>query len=179
MPADEYEAFRERLIADLLELKDPDTGEQIITAVQKREDAFPGPAMESAPDLTLTLCDHGFVSVRNRAPVVVKRPIPLGTHHPDGIFIMAGPGVAHKRGADMNIEDTTAIVTHSAGMAVPRNFEGHIPDDLFTAEWLADHPIKKGAGARMRDAFGHGDDMEDSQKAEVLAQLKLLGYLED
>ncbi len=179
VPETEYEAFREKLIAELLELRDPDTGEQIITGVMKREDAFPGPAMENAPDLTLTLCDHGFVSVRNRAPVVVTRPVALGTHHPDGIFIMAGPGVTHKRGADMEIADTTAIVSYSAGMGVPRNFEGHIPDDLFTPEWLAEHPIKKTAAARNRDSVGHGDDMDDSQKAEVLAQLKLLGYLED
>lgn len=179
VPASEYESFREQLIKDLLALRDPDTGEQIITAVMKREDAFPGAAMEQAPDLTLTLCDHGFVSVRNRAPTVVTRPVPLGTHHPDGIFIMTGPGVAHARGADMDIADTTAIVAHSAGMAVPRNFEGKIPSDLFTPEWAADHPVRKGAATKSREASGHGDDMDDSQKAEVLAQLKLLGYLED
>lgn len=179
VPAGEYESFRDQLIKDLLALKDPDTGEHVIQDVLKREEAFPGGAMENAPDLTLILCDHGFVSVRNREPVVVTRPTPLGTHHPDGIFIMSGPGVTKTRGADMNIQDTTSIVAHSSGMAVPRDYEGVIPKDLYSDEWLAEHPIKKGAATRKLDVSDHADDMDDSQKAEVLAQLKLLGYLED
>ena len=43
-------------------------GEQALN--QAREKG--GEAMEQAPDLTLILADHGFVSVRNREPVTVK-----------------------------------------------------------------------------------------------------------
>ncbi|MHC0053392.1 alkaline phosphatase family protein [Actibacterium sp. D379-3] len=183
----EYEAFRDKLIADLLDMTDPETGEKVIADVLKREDAFPGAAMVNAPDLTLILADHGFVSVRNRAPAVVTRPTPLGTHHPDGIFIMTGPGVRHQRGADMSIVDTTAIVAHSMGLEVPRDFEGTIPGDLYDESWLSDHPVKLGAAtkplaettgaATPGDSPGSAEDSE--QKEEVLAQLRLLGYLED
>lgn len=188
VPPEEYEAFRDRLIADLLELRDEATGERVIAQALKREDAFPGAAMDQAPDLTLILSDHGFVSVRNREPAVVRRPVPLGTHHPDGIFVMAGPGVARGRGPDMSIVDTTVIATHSLGLPVPADFEGRIPEGLFEAGWLARHPIKAGpaaAAAALAPAApptmipAKPGAAEDEQREEILAQLRLLGYIED
>ncbi len=185
---EDYEAFRDQLITDLLALKHPETGAPVIQAALKREDAFPGQAMDRAPDLTLILADHGFVSVRNKSPAVVSRPTPMGTHHPDGIFIMAGPGVAHARGADMSIVDTTAIAAHTLGLPVPRDFEGHIPDGLFDADWLAAHPVVIGpATLQVHPDAGPSQDAksevlrsaEDEQREEVLAQLRLLGYIED
>ena len=148
----------------------------------KREDAFPGDAMTEAPDLTLILCDHGFVSVRNLEPQVITRPVPIGTHHPDGIFIMSGPGVQAKRGEVMSIVDTTAVVAHAMGMDIPEEFEGHVPQDLYTADWLADHPVRiaghTDAGAAPK-AHATDEDISDDQREEMLAQLRLLGYLED
>lgn len=181
---EDYEGFRDRLIGELLDLRDPETGKRVIKDVLKREDAFPGAAMHQAPDLTVILADHGFVSVRHREPSVVTRPIPLGTHHPDGIFIMAGPGVQAKRGAPMSIVDTTTIAAHTLGIEVPASFEGKIPADLFSAEWMAAHPVRIGAaqGVTVADSAGdvakHGD-AEEEQRQEVLAQLRLLGYIED
>lgn len=184
VPPEEYEAYRDRLIAQLLDMRDVETGERVIAQVLKREEAFPGAAMEQAPDLTLILADHGFVSVRNREPITVKRPVPLGTHHPDGIFIMTGPGVRAERGADMSIVDTTAIAVHSLGLPIPTDFEGRIPERLFEPEWLAAHPVQRGAA---QAALGRTEPTgraepgaaEDEQREEILAQLRLLGYIED
>jgi predicted AlkP superfamily phosphohydrolase/phosphomutase len=184
-PAD-YSAFREKLIADLLAMKDPATGENVIQDVLTREDAFPGEAMEQAPDLTVVLSDHGFVSVRNLEPYVVERPIPMGTHHPDGIFIMTGPGVRHAKGDTMNIVDTTAILTHSLGLDVPENYEGTVPVDLYTDDWIASHPVRvagRTTAIDQKDDSGFTADSDseadDEQREEVLAQLRLLGYLEE
>lgn len=179
----EYEAFRDRLITDLLAMSDPETGEKVITDVMKRENAFPGEAMESAPDLTLILCDHGFVSVRNLEPQVITRPTPIGTHHPDGIFIMTGPGVQAKRSDAMSIVDTTAIVTHAMGLDIPEEFDGSVPGDLYSSEWLSDHPVRVAGHTDSEGApKANADDEEeisDDQREEMLAQLRLLGYLED
>lgn len=177
----EYEAFREKLTADLLALAHPETGQKVITRVLTREEGFPGPAMAQAPDLTVTLCDHGFVSVRDRTPFVVSRPVPFGTHHPDGIFIMAGPGVRRARGREMSIVDTTAVLAHAMGMDIPEEFEGHVPEDLYSEAWLDGHPVRVTGhtDAERAAAPRHDDDVSDAQRQSMLSQLRLLGYIED
>ena len=112
----------------------------------------------------------------------------MGTHHPDGIFIMVGPGVQHRDGAPMSIVDTTSIAAYCTGLAVPSDFEGKIPADLFAADWLAAHPVQAGPATEARPAGtttpvpaaeGAIKDAEEQQREEVLAQLRLLGYIED
>ena len=93
-PPEEYEALRKRLIRDLEDLKDPASGERIITEIHQREDVFPGAAMHDAPDLLLVLRDFGFVSIKNKLPVVEPRAEIAGTHHPDGVFLGYGPGIS-------------------------------------------------------------------------------------
>ncbi len=180
---EDYVAFRERLMADLRALTDPETGEPKIRDILTREQAFPGAAMGEAPDLTLVLHDFGFVSVRDKAPVVQKRPVPIGTHHPDGIFIAAGPGIEHGAGPRMNIVDVPSLLVHSLGLPVPEDFEGHIPEALFTGEWLMYNPPRSGpaatpVGADTGPRTGD-DDMPEEEKAHIMDQLRALGYLED
>ncbi|MEM1429109.1 MAG: alkaline phosphatase family protein [Pseudomonadota bacterium] len=183
VPEAEYEAFRDQLAADLLALPDPETGAPAIQAVLRREEAFPGPAMEDAPDLTVVLADHGFVSVRNRAPTIEHRPVPTGTHHPDGVFVMTGPGVMKRRGMELQIVDTTAIMAHSLGLEIPKEFEGKVPAKLYDPDWRAENPVRVAREAAPETATGAvartEDDPSDEQKEEMLAQLRLLGYIED
>jgi len=176
---EDYQSFRDRLIEDLWKLRDPETGEQVIIEIMKREEAFPGRAMHMAPDLTLRLSDHGFVSVRNVEPVIARRKVPLGTHHPDGIFLMKGPGVASGSGRRLSIVDTTAIVLHSMGLPIPEDLEGRVPDDLNTSDWLSAHPVVAGTATQPVAVDETAAGASEAQKKEMLSQLKLLGYLED
>lgn len=178
IPPAEYEATRERLIRDLEDFRDPETGERIVAEIHKREDVFPGSAMGDAPDLQLVLRDFGFVSIKNKLPVVEKRPEPAGTHHPDGVFIACGPGIAEgKQIGRRRIMDVGATLLYSLGLPVPSDFEGQVPEAMFTAAHKAAHPVVIGApttGARRAD----GDAMADDEKAQIMAQLQLLGYME-
>lgn len=194
IPPEDYGAFRARLMADLRGLINPATGRPAIRDILLREDAFPGDAMDQAPDLTLVLDDHGFVSVRNRAPVMVRRPTPLGTHHPDGVFIAAGPGVTRgRRGGRLSIMDATPMMLYTLGLPVPIDFEGRVPAGVFRDDWLAEHPVRWGpaAGAVMAEAdgtvpvaaaaSGDGDEdgeMDEAERDHILDQLRALGYLE-
>ncbi|WP_206023469.1 alkaline phosphatase family protein [Rubrivivax sp. JA1026] len=178
IPLAEYETTRERLIRDLEDFRDPETGERIVAEIHKREDVFPGSAMGDAPDLQLVLRDFGFVSIKNKLPVVEKRPEPAGTHHPDGVFIACGPGIAEgKQIGRRRIMDVGATLLYSLGLPVPSDFEGQVPESMFTAEHKAAQPVVIGApttGARRAD----GDAMADDEKAQIMAQLQLLGYME-
>jgi predicted AlkP superfamily phosphohydrolase/phosphomutase len=175
----DYEATRNRLIRDLEDFTDPATGERIIAEIHKREDVFPGAAMTDAPDLQLVLRDFGFVSIKNKLPVVEPRTEVAGTHHPDGVFLAYGPGIARgKQLGRRQIMDVGATLLYSLGLPVPSDFEGVVPENMFTTEHKALNPIVIGAAT----AGAAGDDgsaaMADDEKAQIMAQLQLLGYME-
>lgn len=176
----EYEAFRDKLIKDLEELRDPESGDRIITEIHKREDVFPGPAMEDAPDLLMVLRDHGFVSIKNYEPVVEPRSEPAGTHHPDGIFLAGGKGIAEGIEIERrNIVDVGATILYSLGFPVPGDFEGRVPESAFTSAYLAECPVRTGppteAAAKKK---GESEDMSDDEKDKLMEQLQMLGYME-
>jgi predicted AlkP superfamily phosphohydrolase/phosphomutase len=50
-PGAEYETIREDVAAGLMELTDPDTGENVLERVSPREELFEGDALDQAPDL--------------------------------------------------------------------------------------------------------------------------------
>lgn len=177
---EEYESFRARLIADLESLRDEQTGERIIADILKREDHFPGPHMKAAADLTLVLRDHGFVSIRNAEPVVMPREMPAGTHHPDGIFLAGGAGVA--RGVDAGLRqivDVAPTLLYSLGLPVPENFEGSVPDEFFTAEHLKFKRVKIGKPTLpVHDGDTKIEEISEDEKDKIMEQLKMLGYME-
>jgi predicted AlkP superfamily phosphohydrolase/phosphomutase len=174
----DYEKVRSQLIRDLEDLKDPATGERIITEIHKREDVFPGSAMGDAPDLQLVLRDFGFVSVRNILPVVEERNYIVGTHHPEGVFMAYGPGIeAGKMLGRRHITDVASTLLYSLGLPVPSDFEGVVPPNMFTAEHKAAHPIAIGAATKGSTA-GAGEAMDEDEKAQILDQLQMLGYME-
>lgn len=174
----DYERFRNQLIRDLEDLKDPATGERIITEIHKREDVFPGSAMGDAPDLQLVLRDFGFVSVRNILPIVQERNYIVGTHHPEGVFMAYGPGIEKgKLLGRRHITDVASTLLYSLGLEVPSDFEGVVPPNMFTAEYKAAHPIRIGAATKSSNA-GTTEAMDEDEKQQILEQLQMLGYVE-
>jgi predicted AlkP superfamily phosphohydrolase/phosphomutase len=55
VPEEQAPAVVERLVADLDELRDPDTGERLFGEVVRRDDAYHGPYAPLGPDVVLTL----------------------------------------------------------------------------------------------------------------------------
>ncbi|MCE3232900.1 MAG: nucleotide pyrophosphatase [Rickettsiaceae bacterium] len=175
--ADDYDAFRTKLIEELYNLTDSN-GEKIITAVHTREEVFAGGAMENAPDLTLTLRDHGFVSIKDASPVVQKLDEVIGTHHPDGVFIAFGKGI--KQGVEIerrNIVDVAATLLYSLGLPVPEDFEGVVPTVVFADEYLTQNPVVIGAKTNP-PSHGSTDEMSGEEKDALMRQLAALGYAE-
>lgn len=176
---EDYEKVRDRLIADLEDFKDPKTGDRIIAEIHKREDVFPGLAMAEAPDLLLVLRDFGFVSIKNKQPAVEPRAEIAGTHHPDGVFIAYGPGVkAGKTIGRRHITDVGATLLYSLGLDVPGDFEGKVPESLFTPEHLAQAPVVIGASTQGGGKDRDTDAMAEDEKEKIMAQLQMLGYME-
>jgi predicted AlkP superfamily phosphohydrolase/phosphomutase len=174
---EEYETFRRDLAnAILTRCVDPKTREPLVTRVWTREEVFAGPHMELAPDLTLTLRDHGFFSVRRSDSVLTKRATVMGTHHPEGVLIAHGPGI--RRGATIDpvrLVDIAPTVLHTMDVPVPCDLEGHIVEELFTSERAA---VRTRVGDRTAAVAAADDAPLDEEDSGILEKLKALGYIE-
>lgn len=185
---EEYESFRRELADRLLtHCVDPETGERLITRVWTREEIFHGPMMELAPDLTLTLRDDGFFSVLRGDKVHKKRPVVMGTHHPEGVFIGSGPAI--RRGAapaPLELVDVAPTVLYTLGLPIPEDLEGRVVQEIFTPAHLAANAPKMGPrtaatnnsnGARANGSSSGKEELEEDDP-QIMSRLRALGYVE-
>ena len=61
--ADEVALRRDALREHLQAMWNPETGEQVVTSVLNREEAYPGAAMDQAPDLLISLREQNLVAL--------------------------------------------------------------------------------------------------------------------
>jgi len=178
VPPEQYHAFREQMIAQLLALTDPATGKPVVKSVFRREDAFPGTCTANAPDLTLMLHDYSFLSVLRSDAPIKDRLVPYATHHPDGIFVATGPGIAAKaRLAPLQIADVTPTVLHALGLAVPSDIEGKVAEAAFSAEFRAAHPVRFTAPCAESGGVADPTTLDLAAQEQIKERLKALGYL--
>ena len=174
----DYQQFREDLIVKLKAFRNSH-GQPVVVDVLKREEWFPGPHMHLAPDLTLVLRDHGFVSIRNYSPAVIDRERPAGTHHPDGIFLAYGKGIAANGMQDRKqIVDVAPALLHSAGLPIPEDFEGEVPENFFAADWLEKNPVVQGPKTERTANENMDREIDANEKQQIIEQLQMLGYME-
>lgn len=178
----EYESFRAHLIDQLLRLRAPDGG-RIVTRVMTREEAFPGTENERAPDLTLVLRDHGFVSVLNAPSILRRREQPVGAHRPEGVFMAMGPGIRQGFSAPLfPIVDIAPLLAYSLGLPIPSDFEGRVPVEIFTEDFLRRQPVSIGEPTKAVSAYSSTPQAApppaEDEEAAILSRLKALGYVE-
>jgi predicted AlkP superfamily phosphohydrolase/phosphomutase len=182
VPPADYERFRARLAADLLDFTDVRTGTPVVSRIWSREEAFAGPFMDLAPDLTLSLSDGGLVSILASAEPYRARLQPSGTHRPEGVFAAAGPGIRPGKAlADLSILDVTPMVLHSLGLPIPADVEGRVPVEVFEGTEAprraadAMPSLPQTPGARPGTSVGPALSRED--ELELLKRLRALGYI--
>src|SRR5207248_272157 len=135
-----------RLIAQRLEqCVDPTTGARVVERVIRKEDVYQGPYLADMPDLLLVLAP-GYELVESFDPdhlfidsLEWKR---TGTHRPEGIFLIAGPGIAVGRRLEgARLLDVCPTVLHLLGVPLPDDMDG-VPLDVLEESYRALHPIE-------------------------------------
>ncbi len=186
-PGREYESVRDHIVAGLRELRDAD-GSTVFAGVWRREELYHGPYATEAPDV-IARCNPGYAvsMLALRADMKAERVIEpfdsvafnghTGAHHPDGIYLFAGPPVA-ARGPQpaQPIEAIAPTVLHLLDLPVPRAMEAPPCTALLAPAYLTSHPL------RYRDDPGvPGPFVEptrpDADQAAIEDHLRALGYL--
>jgi predicted AlkP superfamily phosphohydrolase/phosphomutase len=181
IPPSAYGAVRAKLIDELRGYRDPSARGPVVAQVLTREEAYPGPCMKQAPDLTLVLRDGGFVSIINAPDWLRPRAEVTGTHRPEGVLFAAGHGI--RRGLSLSprsILDVAPTLLYSLGLAVPADLEGRVLEDVFDPAVLRDETVEVGAPtlpAVQAMRLEERGEMTEGEEAQVIERLKGLGYL--
>lgn len=179
-PGAEYEAVKERIVQAALTLRHPQTGSRLIERVYRREEIYRGPYVERAPDLIvqpwgweyMAFGHADFGSNRLVEPITGLS----GHHRPDGIVILAGPGV--RPGIQLenaSILDLTPTILHTMGTPVPQDLDGRVLSEAFEPSSPAAAPVVFSQANIYRDTPA-APDLSDDEMAEVQDKLRGWGY---
>ncbi|HIQ02287.1 MAG TPA: hypothetical protein EYH30_09205 [Anaerolineales bacterium] len=192
---EEYEALRERIIEALLELRDPDDGQPVVSRVYRKEELFAGPYLDVAPDLYVHWREDAYLSWSNMArsrSEIFTRPRALemddvvpdessgarvGCHRQEGILLFYGEKV--RRGATVEgaqIVDVAPTVLALMGEPVPAEMDGRVLEEAIDEGYLEAAPVRRVAGGG-EGARDEGMGYSDEESELVKERLRELGYL--
>ena len=189
---EEYEPLLAEISQKLGELKDPRTGERIISRVYRRDELFHGPFAKEAPDLILDWWsanafsakpsfpeegDQPPVQILPRGPV--KGPEWGGTHRKAGVLIAKGK--AFNRGVKIEgarLVDLAPTLLYLLGQKVPEDMDGKVLTAAFDPQFLQQHTAQyqESSGAVAPEYENVSYSAEEA--AQIEARLKALGYID-
>jgi predicted AlkP superfamily phosphohydrolase/phosphomutase len=177
VPSADYEAVRAEVVERFGSLRDPVDGEPVLDRMHVRDEVMWGPETAGAPDLFPVCRDYSFeLSDGLFSPAVITdyRELPRGFHHLDGIFGIAGPGVAARTGCEASLYDIMPTALVLAGLRLPAT-DGRVLTDLLPRDVGPSRPEEMdlplaGAGA---EAAPYSAEEE----AQIEESLRNLGYL--
>jgi len=173
-PGAEYESVRDRVIAQALALRDPESGDVVIRAAYKREELYHGARLPNAPDIILHTDRAKYVSFGHAdfgSNQLIEPSIGQTGHHTmDGIVILRGAGIpAESRIEGANIIDIAPTTLALMGLPVPAEMDGKV---LFGAETR-----RQGEGETRRQGDVEENPYSEEDEAQVMERLRELGYV--
>jgi predicted AlkP superfamily phosphohydrolase/phosphomutase len=188
-PGAEYEDLRDELIDRLCAVRDLHTGLPVVNGVYRREEVYYGPEVQRSPDLIIdwnyevivsgyrsTLPDGREVVIDRPADVVERRNI-SGDHRPEGILILAGPGVrCGQTISGAQIGDVAPTLLYLLGLPVPEMMDGRARLDALDPALVAARPLRMQA-QEAAPVVGERT-LSDEEEDQVLRRLRDLGYVD-
>jgi len=188
-PGNEYEKLRNRIIALLKDLKDPEYNETMVENIYKREDIFTGKNQNKTPDIIVKWKNDAyrtqslFNSLKNSKDeffgVIDQRETNetiSGEHKHNGIFLIKGKDI--KEGLKFTgarIIDLAPTILHLMGLSVSREIDGVVLKNAFK-ECRRKNIIKEDESILL-DNSGETPFTEEEQ-TKVKERLRGLGYLD-
>lgn len=175
VPPDRYEEVRERVARDLLELRDPETGEPVVDAVYRKEDVYTGRYLSKAPDLVAIEKPFYYMqgdTVPGRDPIGDVSTTFSAFHQPNGILAVVGPGISPGELAnDYSLMDVAPTLLYMLGEPVRRYMDGKVIEEIFKPEYLEANRIRYSE----EDYEVETEELEYTD--EELEKLKAVPYL--
>jgi predicted AlkP superfamily phosphohydrolase/phosphomutase len=174
----EYKQVRNRIITQLLNLRDK-KGRQLIDRVYRKEEIYHGKFLNEAPDLIIQTETMGcyFYPFLDREGIVTDaESFRSGNHRIEGIFIANGP-IVRKSETPLVVQmiDMAPIILYLLDTPILQHMDGVVNETIIDPQYLKEHPIRK---VEEPDTL-----MEDHQilsledERRIAKRLEELGYL--
>lgn len=182
-PGQAYEVLRDRLIAELLALKDPETSGAVLCGAYRREELYEGPFLDQLPDVVFDFGDGRYLASNAPAATQVLEPLPegflQGRHRSNGLFVAAGPDI-HRSGdgrvEGMRILDIAPTALYALDLPIPEEMDGRVALEIFGPTYRQDHPVRYERSEPIEPPGAMPDyDPEDTEEME--RRLRGLGYV--
>jgi predicted AlkP superfamily phosphohydrolase/phosphomutase len=179
-PGSEYQQLRDWLLAEVINLYDPETGTRLVRSAHRREEIFDGEFIEQAPDIVIELDPKyaGFAPLGNAGVVTPHNPRRQGEHRQEGIFLVQGPEIiSGVHVLPSNITDLAPTILYALGVPVPREMDGRVLLEIFDPQYALTHPISYMTSTPSGLTKGNTNGYSAEEEAEIVARLRNLGYI--
>lgn len=170
----EAEALAAEIREKLLGVRDPKDGRPAFDDVLYGRDVFPHDPVGTRPELVLLpRPEYSVYRDLNHRRWIDHYPVTSGTHRPDGILIVSGPGIRQQRlEGERAIVDIAPTILAASKVPIPDDMDGRVLNELFDDPPAVTWTAATGAGAS-RDAA-----LSREEEQEVMERLRSLGYME-
>jgi predicted AlkP superfamily phosphohydrolase/phosphomutase len=176
-PGAEYDQVRQRVREALLQLRDPETQQPLVSRVLYKEEVYSGAEVDAAPDLVIVWRDHAYKStfILGSSNQIVSPVLTTysGFHTMDGMVVISGPGV--RRGVEIQgagIIDMAPTILALLGLPIPNDMDGQVLEEAMERDLGVAYESAQSATATTDEELFTSDE-----EAMVTERLKGLGYL--
>jgi predicted AlkP superfamily phosphohydrolase/phosphomutase len=176
---EQYEGLRSTISQRLLAAIDPQDGQSLFQKVLRREEVYSGPYLEVMPDLIAVPAEGYMISEAFRGDKLVDRAPSMltGSHRPNGLLVVAGPGIrAGQHTTGTSIADLAPTILYALGVPIPGHMDGVVVREAFLPSYLYARPpsLRRGASAvEAVEACAYTPQERDA----IEERLRGLGYL--
>ena len=111
---DKYETFRDILIKELLQLRNPETGERLFEWVKRREDIYNGEFIENYPDIVFKLKESYGVYWSVYTPLIgtsYEHTLSSGGHKENAVFLISDVDTSVMK-TELTLMDIAPTILH-------------------------------------------------------------------
>jgi len=177
----EYEDLVKQLLKDLKDIVHPDYGNALITDIKQPKDVYSGKYLSQAADIMFSIYDYRYQSsvkmgLESSSILGSSEYNDSSSHRPEGVFVMAGPGILNSDKIDgAEATDILPTILSLLGIPIPTDMDGKPIMEALTPEkqqevrWVSPE----------NEAFQDSDspDLNSDELAEIENRLRDLGYL--
>jgi predicted AlkP superfamily phosphohydrolase/phosphomutase len=186
----ECESLLSDISEKLLELKNPDNGEQIVEKVHRREELYKGRFTDSAPDLIIQWTDYAYHSRQRfgeveRTLFLDAQAMPLsqlemnGFHKLNGTVMARGQGI--KKNAEIkgaSIMDLAPTILYILGLPIPDTMDGKVLTDIFTEDYREMKTLRFKKQETVEEDAGGEHRYSGDEEDTIKDRLRGLGYID-